>query len=108
MGVGAEGKARVIVSQRAGQCLDIHAVLEGQRGEGVSEVVKSDVLRADGLQNFIVGSAESVRVIHSPGLGRWKQIRIARVLFVFGNQQVDRLLRKGRLQYRWCHRHKSY
>ena len=35
VGVGAEGKARVIVSQRAGQRLDIHAVLEGQRGEGV-------------------------------------------------------------------------
>ena len=49
VGVGAEGKARVIVSQCAGQRLDIHAVLEGQRGEGVSEVVKPDVLRADGL-----------------------------------------------------------
>ena len=35
VGVGAEGKARVIVSQRTGQRLDVHAVLEGQRGEGV-------------------------------------------------------------------------
>ena len=35
MSVGAESEARVVVSQRAGQCLDIHAVLEGQRGEGV-------------------------------------------------------------------------
>ena len=35
VGVGAEGKARVVVSQRTGQRLDIHAVLEGQRGEGV-------------------------------------------------------------------------
>ena len=35
VGVGAEGKARVIVSQRTGQRLDIHTVLEGQRGEGV-------------------------------------------------------------------------
>ena len=35
VGVGAEGKARVVVAQRAGQCLDVHAVLEGQRGEGV-------------------------------------------------------------------------
>ena len=46
VGVGAEGKARVIVSQRTVQRLDVHAVLEGQRGEGVSEVVKPDVLRA--------------------------------------------------------------
>ena len=35
VGVGAEGKARVIVSQCAGQRLDVNAVLEGQRGEGV-------------------------------------------------------------------------
>ena len=33
--VGAEGKARVIVAQRTGQRLDVHTVLEGQRGEGV-------------------------------------------------------------------------
>ena len=46
VGVGAEREARVIVSQRAGQCLDIHAVLEGQRGEGVSEVMEAYVLRA--------------------------------------------------------------
>ena len=41
VGVGAEGEARVIVSQRAGQCLDVHAVLEGQRGEGVPEVMEA-------------------------------------------------------------------
>ena len=35
VGVGAEGKARVVVAQRAGQRFDVHAVLEGQRGEGV-------------------------------------------------------------------------
>ena len=35
VGVGAEGKARVVVAQRTGQRLDVHAVLEGQRGEGV-------------------------------------------------------------------------
>ena len=35
VGVGAESEARVIVSQRTGQRFDIHAVLEGQRGEGV-------------------------------------------------------------------------
>ena len=49
VGVGAEGKARVVVAQRAGQCLDVHAVLEGQRGEGVSEVMKAYVFRTDCL-----------------------------------------------------------
>ena len=35
VGVGAESEARVVVSQRAGQRLDVHAVFKGQRGEGV-------------------------------------------------------------------------
>lgn len=69
MGVGAEGKARVVVAQRTRQCLDIHAVLEGQRGKGVSEVVKPDVFRADGLQDLLMGVPEGVRVEHGAGLG---------------------------------------
>lgn len=39
MGVGAEGKACIVVSQRTGQRLDVHAVLEGQRGEGVTNAM---------------------------------------------------------------------
>ena len=35
MSVGAEREACIVVSQRTGQRLDVHAVLEGQRGEGV-------------------------------------------------------------------------
>ena len=74
VGVGAESEARVIVSQCAGQRLDVHTVLEGQRGEGVSEVVKPDVLRADGLQDLLMGVAEGVRVEHGAGLGRHEQV----------------------------------
>ena len=72
VGVGAEGKARVIVAQCAGQRLDVHAVLEGQRGEGVSEVVKPDVLRTNGFQYLVVGVPEGVRVEHGAGFGRHK------------------------------------
>ena len=61
----------------------------------VSEIMEPNVLRADGLQNFVMRSPESVRVIHGSGLGRWEQIRGARVLFVFGNQQIHRLLRES-------------
>ncbi len=39
MSVGAEGKARVVVSQRTGQRLDVHAVLEGQRGERMTNAM---------------------------------------------------------------------
>ena len=70
VGVGAESEARVIVSQCAGQRFDVHTVLEGQRGEGVSEVVKPDVLRADGLQDLLMGVPEGVRIEHGAGLGR--------------------------------------
>ena len=82
VGVGTEGKARVVVAQRTRQRLDIHAVLEGQRGEDVSEVVKSDVLRADGLQYLVVGMAKGVRVEHGAGLGRHKQVGTVGVLCV--------------------------
>ena len=90
MGVGAEGKACIVVSQRAGQRHDIHAVLEGQRGEGVSEVVKSDVLRAAGLQDLLMGVAEGVRVEHGAGLGRYEQVGTVWVLCVFLHRQEYR------------------
>lgn len=40
----------------------------------VSEVVKPDVLRADGLQDLLMGVAEGVRVEHGAGLGRHEQV----------------------------------
>ena len=97
MGVGAEGKARVVVAQRTGQRLDVHAVLEGQRGEGVSEVVKPDVLRADGLQDLLMGVPKGIRVEHGAGLGRHKQARTVWVLCVLLCQQLHRPLRNGQL-----------
>ena len=90
VGVGAEREARVIVSQCAGQRLDVHAVLEGQRGEGVSEVVKPDVFRADGLQDLLMGVPEGVRVEHCAGLGRHEQVRTVWVLCVFLHRQEYR------------------
>ena len=39
VGVGAEGKACIVVSQRTGQRLDVYAVLEEQRGEGVTNAM---------------------------------------------------------------------
>ena len=74
------------MAQRTGQRFHVHPAFQRQRCEGMSEVVEPDVLRADGLQNFVMGSAEGIRVIHGSGFGRWEQIRIARVLFVLGNQ----------------------
>ena len=35
VGVGTQGEARVVVAQHTGDRLDVHPVLQGQRGEGV-------------------------------------------------------------------------
>ena len=64
MGVGVQGETSRIVAQRAGQRFHVHPAFQGQRGEGVPEIMKPNVLRADSFQNFIMGSTESVRVIH--------------------------------------------
>ena len=69
VGVGVQGEPRRIVAQRAGQRFHVYPAFQRQRGEGVSEIMEPDVLRADGFQNFVMRPAESVRVIHSPGLG---------------------------------------
>ena len=86
VGVGVQGEASRVVAQRAGQRFHVHPAFQLQRGEGVAQVMEPDVFRADSFQNFIMGSTESVRVIHGSGLGGRKQIRVCWVLFVLGNQ----------------------
>ena len=63
----------------------------------VSEVVKSDVLRADGLQDLLMGVAEGVRVEHGAGLGRHEQVGTVWVLCVLLYQQLHRPLRDSQL-----------
>ena len=84
--IGVQGEPSRVVTQGTGQRFHVHPAFQRQRCEGMSEVVEPDVLRADGFQNFIMRPPEGVWVIHGSGLGRWEQIRIARVLFVLGNQ----------------------
>ena len=50
VGVGAQGKPRIVVAQHTGDCLDIHAVLECQGGEGMTQVVEANVRKAGLLQ----------------------------------------------------------
>ena len=52
----------------------------------VAQIMKTDVFRTDGLQNFVMRPAEGVRVIHGSGLGRREQILVARVFLMFGDQ----------------------
>ena len=53
MGVGVEGEAGGEVTEHAGDRLDIYAVLECYRSEGVAEVVESDLRDACPCQHSL-------------------------------------------------------
>ncbi len=64
VGVGVQRESRRVVAQCAGQRFHIHPAFQRQRGEGVAQVMEPYVFRADGFQNFVMGSPEGIRVIH--------------------------------------------
>lgn len=68
VGVGAEGKACVIVSQRTGQRLDVHAVLEGQRGEGMTNAMVRLGALAE-MHSFFCALYVKWFYLHSVGFG---------------------------------------
>ena len=92
MGVGAERESGVIVSQHTADGFDVHSILQCQRCEGVSEVVKSDVRQPGVLQDLLVQVYDGVWVVHLTSRRRGEHVRVVGVLFVFGNQQVNGLL----------------
>ena len=54
VGVGSQCESRVEMTEHTGYCLYVHAILERQRCECVSQVVKSQVFQPCVLQNFLV------------------------------------------------------
>ena len=83
MGVSAEREACVEVTEHTRYRFHIHAVLQCQGRECVSQVMKSQILQPCILQNLLVDVDHRVRVIHPACLGRWEHPRIAGMLFVF-------------------------
>ena len=67
VGVGAEGEARVIGAQHTGNRLDVHPVLQGQRGEGVAKIVEADVLQSGVPEDLFMELYHRVGVVHLPG-----------------------------------------
>ena len=61
MGIGVQGEACGEVTQHAGHRLDIHSVLEGDGGEGVAEVMESDLGDACSLQHSLEHIVHTVR-----------------------------------------------
>ena len=62
--VGAEREACVEMAKHTGYCLYVHAILERQRCECVSQVVKSQVFQPCILQNLLVDVDYRIRVVH--------------------------------------------
>ena len=67
MGVGAEGETGVKVPQHGGHRFHVHAILESCGGEGVPEIVESEMFQSGVLQDLFVEVYHAVRVIHLSG-----------------------------------------
>ena len=61
VGVGVQGEAGAIVAQHAADCLDVHAVLEGKRGEGMAEIMKPHLGQPRPLQHPMEHVEDAVR-----------------------------------------------
>ena len=95
VGVGAECESSVIVAEHTADGFDVHPILQCQRCEGVSEVVKSDVRQPGVLQDFLVQIYDGVWVVHLTGCRRGEHVGILRMLAMLCYQQVDSILRNG-------------
>ena len=61
MGIGVQSEASGEVTQHAGHRLDVHTVLQRDGGEGVAEVMKSDLRDARSFQHTLQHVVDAVR-----------------------------------------------
>ena len=61
VGVGVQRKARGVVTEHTADGLDVHAVLQGHRREGVSEVVEADAGQPRPFQHPLEHVQDAVR-----------------------------------------------
>ena len=54
VGVGAESETGVIVAEHTADGFDTHAILQCQRCEGMSEIMKADMLQSRVLEDFLM------------------------------------------------------
>ena len=69
VGVGAERESRVEVAEHTGYRFYVHAVLQSQGCECVTQIVKSQVFQPCIFQNLLVDVDHRVRVVHLACLG---------------------------------------
>ena len=82
MSVRCQCEASTTVPQHAGYRLYVNAILQSQGSETMPEAVEFQVLQTCILQNFLMQLHYRIRVVHSSGYRRWKQVWIAGVLSV--------------------------
>ena len=66
MGVGVQREACGEVTQHAGYCLDVYTILEGDGGEGMAQVMESDLWDACPFQNTLQHIVHAVGEIGPP------------------------------------------
>ena len=93
VGVGVQGEACRIVSQDTGDCLYIYAVLDGQGGEGMPEIMKADIFSDPRfLQQGLMKTTYAVGAIQPASDRRGKHDRVVGMSFVLLEQDVNGLL----------------
>ena len=97
VGVGAESESGVIVAEHTADGFDVHAILQCQRCEGMSEIMKADMLQSRVLEDFLMKVYHRVWVVHFACSAGWEHPRIVGVLGVFLLQQLRGILRDGHL-----------
>ena len=92
VGVGAEREACVEMAKHTGYCLYVHAILERQGRECVSQVMKSQVFQSRVFQDFLMNVDHRIGVVHFACFRGRKHPRVIGIPLMFCDQQIDGLL----------------
>ena len=89
---GAERESCAEVAQHAGERLDIHVVLQGNRDEYVSQIVEPYMIQPRAFQNPLMETVYSIRIPHPAVHRRLEHDGVIRMLFMLRYKKVNDLL----------------
>ena len=64
--VGSQGKSCIVVTEHTADRFHVHTILQCQRCEGMSEIMKSDVRQPRILQYFLMQVYDGIGIVHLP------------------------------------------
>ena len=94
MSVGIQREACRKMPQHARYGFDVHTVLQGQRCEGVTEIVESDAGQPSPFQHPLEHVQDAVRG-HGTSSGRWEHPFVVTRFSSLLHQNVYRICRQG-------------